>query len=195
MLFFQKKKEKKDSRNIILHLCIKNLDIIYSSWVIEHEGLKLVIVGHFLPFTHLRPQKISFEKMKNLLEISSFYICVPKNHKHMMLGSWDTEWDVQNFLSYWAIFCPFPPPPPQQPAKSKFWKNKKSTCRCRPFTRVYLIWRSNDVWFLRYKAQWTEFFVILGHFLPFYPTKNQENFFLKKWNISLEILSFYSCAS
>ena len=86
-------------------------------------------------------------------------------------------------------------PPPQQPGKSKFWKNKKSTCRCRPFTRVYLIWRSNDVWFLRYKAQWTEFFVILGHFLPFYPTKNQENFFLKKWNISLEILSFYSCAS
>ena len=28
---------------------------------------------------------------------------------------------------------------------------------------------SYDVWFLRYKVQHTECFVILGHFLPFYP--------------------------
>ena len=26
-----------------------------------------------------------------------------------MYGSWDTEWDRQNYLSFWAIFCPFTP--------------------------------------------------------------------------------------
>ena len=33
-------------------------------------------------------------------------------------------------------------------------------------------WRSYDVRFLRYGAQQTEFFVILGLFLPIYPTNN-----------------------
>ena len=33
-------------------------------------------------------------------------------------------------------------------------------------------WRSYDAWFLRYKAQQTEFFVILGHYLPFDPPNN-----------------------
>ena len=32
-----------------------------------------------------------------------------KNHNNMMYGSWDTEWDRQNYLSFWAIFCPFTP--------------------------------------------------------------------------------------
>ena len=182
MLFFQKKKEKKDSRNIILHLCIKNLDMIYSSWVIEHEGLKLVIVGHFLPFTHLRPQKISFEKMKNLLEISSFYICVPKNHKHMMLGSWDTEWDVQNFLSYWAIFCPFTPPPtppPNNQENQNFEKIKKAladvvllhVCTLYGDQMMYGSWdiKHNEQNFLSFWAI----------FCPFTPLKTKKIFFWK----------------
>ena len=29
-----------------------------------------------------------------------------KNHNHMIYGYWDTEWDRQNFLSFWGIFCP-----------------------------------------------------------------------------------------
>ena len=32
--------------------------------------------------------------------------------------------------------------------------------------------QSFDVWFLRYGAQETEFFVILDRFLPFYPVNN-----------------------
>ena len=30
-----------------------------------------------------------------------------KNHNHMMYSCWDSEWDRQNSLSLWAIFCPF----------------------------------------------------------------------------------------
>ena len=29
---------------------------------------------------------------------------------------------------------------------------------------------------MRYRMRWTEFFVILGHFLPFYPNSNPENY-------------------
>ena len=38
--------------------------------------------------------------------------------------------------------------------------------------------KSYDVWFLRYKVQSTEFFVILGHFYP--KTKNAKNQNVKK---------------
>ena len=43
------------------------------------------------------------------------------------------------------------------------------------FTNLYYKWQSYDVWFLRYGVQQTEFFVILDHFLPFYPPNNPKN--------------------
>ena len=36
-------------------------------------------------------------------------------------------------------------------------------------------WQSYDIWFLRYEAWQTEFFVILDHFLPFYSPNNLKN--------------------
>ena len=38
-------------------------------------------------------------------DIIILYMCT-KNHNHMIHGSWDKEWHRQNFLSFWAIFCP-----------------------------------------------------------------------------------------
>ena len=38
-----------------------------------------------------------------------------------------------------------------------------------------------------------QFFVILGHFLPFDPPNNMKNQSLKKWKNYLKILSFYTC--
>ena len=40
---------------------------------------------------------------------------------------------------------------------------------CVPETTSY------HEWFLRYGAQQTKFFLILDHFLPFYPPNNKEN--------------------
>ena len=40
---------------------------------------------------------------------------------------------------------------------------------------VYQKPQSYEVWLLRYGVRQTEFFVILGHFLPFYPPNNPEN--------------------
>ena len=52
--------------------------MIYSSWDIEQNILKLVILGHFFPFHSLKTRKIKIlKKWTNLLEIS-FYTCVPK---------------------------------------------------------------------------------------------------------------------
>ena len=79
------------------------------------------------------------------------------------------------------IFChsgPFftlLPPSPFRPRKSKFWKNEKSTWRYYCFTQVYYKWQSYDVWFLRYQAQQTQFFVNLEHFLSLYTLNNLKN--------------------
>ena len=72
--------------------------------------------------------------------------------------------------------------PHEQPKKSKFKKNEKNNRRYHHFThftQVYHKWKSYDVWFLRYGARQTEFFIILGHFLPFYPTNPKKSKFWK----------------
>ena len=60
-----------------------------------------------------------------------------KNHNHMMHGSWDTEWDRQNFLSFWTSFCPFTL---LRTWKSKFCKNEKKHLKILSFYKcVYTI--------------------------------------------------------
>ena len=95
-----------------------------------------------------------------------------KNNNDMMYGSWNIGQDRQDFLSFWTIFSPFTP---LTTWKVKILKNGKSSWRYYHFTHVYHKWKSYDVWFLRYGAWQTEFFVILDHFLPFYPNNNPKN--------------------
>ena len=43
---------------------------------------------------------------------------------------WDTEWDNNFFLSFWAIFCPLPPLSPNplnKPENQNFEKMKKAS--------------------------------------------------------------------
>ena len=68
-------------------------------------------------------------------------------------------------------FVTLPFHPPNNLKNQNFEKMKKTWRYC--FTHVYHKWQSYDVWFLRYGAQETEFFVIWGHFLPFYPNNNR----------------------
>ena len=76
----------------------------------------------FCPFTSLTTRKIKIlKKWKKLLERSSFYTC-NKNHDLMMYASWDIEHDRQNFLSFWASFCPFSPLTTQKIKILKKWK-------------------------------------------------------------------------
>ena len=129
-----------------------------------------VILGHFLPFTLLTPEKSKFwKKRKKHLEILSFYRCTI-NDNHTMYGSWDIERNRTfcHFGPFFALLLPL------KTQKSKAWKNEKTTCKYYHFIQVYHKWQSYDVWFLRYWMWQTEF-VILDHFLPFYPTNNRKN--------------------
>ena len=113
----------------------------------------------------------------------------------MMYGSWDMEWQKQNFLSLLAIFCPFTPPPPLHPLtiqKTKILKKWKKAWIYYHFTQLYHKWQSSNVRFLR--AQQTEFFVTLHNFLPFYPTNNPKNQKFLKMKKHLAISSFYTIA-
>ena len=84
--------------------------------------------------------------------------------------------------------------PPYGPRKSTFCENEKNTWRYYHFTNVYHKQKSYDVWFLRYGVQQTEFFVILGHFLPFYPPNNTKNQNFEKTKKALgDIIILHMC--
>ena len=103
--FLKKIKKKKPPEYIILHLCTKNLnDMIYNSWDIEHDRLKLVILGHFLLFYQKRTQKMKI--LKKMKKISGDIIITPLYQKSQSydLRFLDTDWDGHIFLSFWAIF-------------------------------------------------------------------------------------------
>ena len=67
---------------IILHKCPKNYDqMMYGSWDMVHDSCNwyFSFSAIFCIFTPLTAQKTQIlKKWKKLLEISSFYICVPK---------------------------------------------------------------------------------------------------------------------
>ena len=94
--------------------------------------------------------------------------------------------DTQLFVIL-GHFLPFYP--------TKNPKNEKNnTWRYHHFMQVSHKLQSYDVWFLRYEAQQTELFVILGHFLPFYPTNNPKNQnFEKMKKIPGDIIILHKC--
>ena len=187
--------------------------MIYSSWDIGCDGLKLVIISHFCLFTpygvrqtdfcyHFGPfspfyplpsPPLTTQKIKILKKwkkasrdtIIQYTRCVSKI---MIIWCMLPEiWSVTDiiFLSFWAIFCPFIS---LKTLKIKIGKNMKKAWRYYPFTHVYHKWRSYDVSFLKYKAWDRVFFVILDHFLYIDPN-NPKNQNFVKWK-SLEISSF-----
>ena len=107
------------------------------------------------------PENQNFEKMKK----KPWRYCHFTNVYH----KWQS-YDGQNFLSFWTIFLTFYPPnnPKNQNTERNVW-------RYHHFTHVYHIWQSYNVWLLRYGVWRTEFFVILDHFLHFYPPNNLKN--------------------
>ena len=172
-------------------------DIIYRSRDREQNIPKLAILGHLLP---CHPSKNSknqnFEKWKNLLKISSFYTCAPK-----ITIIWCTVPEMQSetekfsfchFGPFFALLSPPLPPPssPKQSQISEFWKKMKKMSGdiILLYIHVYHKWRSYDIWFLKYKVQQTEIFVILGHFLPFQPLDNLEN---QNFNIEKNTWRYY----
>ena len=103
------------------------------------------------------------------------------NEDHMMYGSWDMECDRQNCVVILGHFWPFYLI--DNPENQNFEKiKKKNTRRYHNFTQVYHKWQSYNVWFLRYEAWQTEFFLSFwAIFCPFTPLTTQKIKILKKW--------------
>ena len=127
--------------------------MIYSSWDIEQNKLKLLISGHFLPF--YPPKNLKSQNFEKWIY-----------HKWLSYGVWFLRYWVpwtEFLIIFWSFFDHFLPfYPPDNPKKSKFWKNEKIARRYYHFTQAYHKWQSYDVWFLRYEAWQTESFCYFG---------------------------------
>ena len=142
----------------------------YGSWNTEWD--KQNILSSWVIFYPLQPAKSKFWKN----EKSN---CICYHFTHVYHKSW--SYDIcflrykarQDFLSFWAIFCPLTLLTTRKIKILKKWH--KHAWRYYHCTHVYHKWQSHEVWFLRYGPQWAGFFVILHHFLPLYPPNNLEN--------------------
>ena len=95
---------------ILLHLYTKHLDdMIYSSWDIKRDRLKLENLGHFLPFYHPKNQKKSkfWKNEKNAGEIIILHM-IPK----ITIIIWCTVPEIRSETDCFLIlghFLPFLP--------------------------------------------------------------------------------------
>ena len=109
------------------------------------------------------------------------------NDDHMTYGSWYMEHNRQNFLSSWAAFCSF--------TQRINWKIK-SLKKWNNYLEILLVYTCalHIIWCMVLEiCSATIFFLILDHFLPFYPPNNPENQnFEKMRKKTLEISSFYT---
>ena len=164
---FEKMKQNAGD-TIILHMCTKNHNYIRcSSWDIYRvrETEFFVICAIFCPFTPLMSRKLKIWKNeKTLGDIILLHMC-NINDNHMTYDSWDIRhnWVFCRF----ELFLPFSLP--NNLKNQNFEKNEKTFWRYYNFTFAYYKWGSHHVWLQRYGVQQTELFVILDHFLPFYP--------------------------
>ena len=74
----------------------------YDVWFLRYKVQRtkfFVILGHFLPFDPPNP---------NNCQILSFYTCVPQTTITWCMVP-EISSTTDNFLSFWAIFCPFTP--------------------------------------------------------------------------------------
>ena len=165
--------------------------MMYGSWDIRHDKQSfLSFWAFFALWPSWQPEKSKFWKKKTPEHINSLHLHT-KNDDHMMCGSWDMERDRPNFSSIWVIFWPFTP---LTTPKIKILKKWKSTWRYHYFMQVYHKWQSYDVWFLECEMWGTEFFAILGLFLPFYNTNNPKNQNFEKMKKTLgDIIILHKC--
>ena len=114
-------------------MCTKNLDdMIYSSWDIECDRLKMVIMGYCCPFPPTPPHPTKSSKLKKS-KISQ----EPYSDTSYDCGFWYTKTtitldmvpEIRNKTD--ITFCHFGPffslLVSLHPGKSNFWKNKKAS--------------------------------------------------------------------
>ena len=111
-LNFEKMKKTPEDIIILQMYTINGSHMMYVSWNMESNRQKFfLILDHFLHFYPPNTPKKSKswkKKKKPSGDIIILHMCTI-NDSHMMYGSWDMEWNGQNFLSFCTVFCPFTP--------------------------------------------------------------------------------------
>ena len=102
---------------------------------------------------------------------------------YMIYSSWDIEQNILILIISISVCFPFYP---HKNPKIKILKNEKICWRYHHFTHVYQKSQSYCVQLMRYGVKQAEFFVILDHFLPFYPLWTQKIKIVEKWTIHLK---------
>ena len=92
------------------------------------------------------------ENCSSKFTIMSFWAPAPKSPSNNGIPKKSLDMSLRIFFHFGPFFALLTPPP------------------LPPLTT-----QSYDVWLLRYRAQQTKFFVILDHFLHFYPSNNPKN--------------------
>ena len=109
-------------------------------------------------------------------------------HKWQSYYAWFLRYGVQQteffvildrFFPFYPFF-PFFSLFPLTNQKIKILKKWRICLEILSFYKVFHKWQSCDVWFLKYQARCTESFVILDHFLHFYPLTNPKNQIFEK---------------
>ena len=136
---------KKIKKNSCRCHCQNLDDMIYNSWDIEQTILKLVILGHFLPFYPLKTPKIKILKIEKIYWRYHHFTCVPKITIIWCIAP--EIWSVTGriFCHYGPVFALLPPPlspHPMDPEIQNFEKKKKASWRYYHFTNVYHKWHS-----------------------------------------------------
>ena len=142
---------------IILHMCTINENhMIYGSWDMAcmRQTECFLILDHFLFFyPPNNAENQNFEKMKKTPGgIIISHKCTT-NDNHIIYDSWYMKHDRQNFLSFWATFCPFTPLATQKIKILKKWNKHLEIssfyiCAPKSMTRwctVPEIWCMTDV--------------------------------------------------
>ena len=146
----------------------------------------------FCPFTPLTTRKIKI--LKN--EKNSWrYHFKHEYHTWKSHDVWFLRYGAwQNFFSFWAIFCPFTPPSPHpnNPDNQNVEKAPGdiiilNKCTINDNHKIYGSW---DI-----KCTRQNVFVILGHYLPYYPFNSlkNENFKKMKKKTSGDIIILHMC--
>ena len=158
-------------------------------WDTERDRLKLVILDQFLLFyspKNLKNQ--NYEKMKKncwsytyVSEITIIWSILPET------GS-ATDSIFCHFRPFFALLDPW------KNGKSEFCKNEKNLWRYYHYTNVLHKWQSYNIWSWDMECDKTQFVVILGHFLMFYPHDNLENHHFEKMKkIPRDIIILHMC--
>ena len=150
---------------ITLHMCIKNYDqMMCGSWDMVCDRCNYfsfwTIFCHFAPLTAWKIKIL--KKWKNCLEMSSFYIYVPK-----IMIKWCTIpeiWCVTDVIifHFWAIFCSFTPLTARKIKILKKWKN------CLEISSFYIYVPKIMFRWCMIPEIWCMTDVIIFHFGPFF---------------------------